>query len=235
MKHIMLGFLLVSILIHPGRSFAGFIDWTSFSNPFGTTSVSGILSESGITASISGTGGSARIHAPSSTIDNSYNWTGPAAIPNVSNSDRVYLENLVAGSVDTWTINFSAAIENPVFLFSSLERTYTFDSSITLLSANTPGYTISGSSITGNAFTPSNAGTLQIFGIYSSLTIVGTGVQGIGHNRDAMFLQIGATPYIATDPVDPVPPVTEVSEPGALIFLALGLAGLGYLRRKRVV
>tara|TARA_R110002072_G_scaffold43702_8_gene122590 strand:- start:5411 stop:6076 length:666 start_codon:yes stop_codon:yes gene_type:complete len=207
----------------PQQSFAGFIDWTSFSNPSGTTSVSGLLSGSAVTATISGTGGSARIYAPGSSINNTYSWTGSAHIPNLVNSDMLYFENLVANSVDTWTVSFSAPVENPVFLFKGLERTYSFDSGITLLSANTPGYIVSGNSITGNTFTPSNAGSLQLFGTYTSLMIVGTGITGGDtHNRDAVLVQIGATPYVEPPPPPPPPP-EEVNEPSMLTPLMLGL------------
>lgn len=232
---LLFAFVLISAL--PGTAKAGFINWTSFSNPAGTTTVFGQMIRSTITATVSGTGGSARIHAPSSFINDNFNWSGAAFTPNVLNSDALYFENLVAGSVDTWTIGFSAPVVDPVFHFLGLERTYTFDSGIALLSDDNGTFVVSGNSITGHGFTPGNkAGTLQIFGTYTSLTIVGTGVPGVGHNRDATFFQIGATEFIEPDPGDgdgggdPV----AVSEPTTGLLLLLGVAAVRRMTRRVV-
>ena len=91
-------------------------DWTSFSNPSGASVAYGALGNTGISVSIEGTGGSAQVYAPNSIITNTYNWSGTAYTPNLSNSDFLYLHNTVANSQDTWTINFSNPVENPVAL-----------------------------------------------------------------------------------------------------------------------
>ncbi|MEM7082998.1 MAG: dockerin type I domain-containing protein [Pseudomonadota bacterium] len=188
---LLLGMVLV-FHSHGAMGQTQWMDWTALTNPSGPTAVSGVLGASGITATMSSTGNSATIYGPNTFIDNSYDWATNSYTPMLVGSDGLYLENLVANSDDTWTIEFSQTVYNPTFHVFGLERTYTFNDAISVISANRFDYSLSDNSITATAFTTLH-GTLQMSGAFDSITIVASGISNNGHNRDAIYFQLGAS------------------------------------------
>jgi hypothetical protein len=167
---------------------SGWIDWTNKS----TTSVSGHIPNTQITATITAESPTAE-DMSISTIDDTFNWVAAWFTPNLPNSDAIWISNSVANSNDLWRIEFSQPVTNPQIHFLGMERTYSFNSNIELVSAGS-SFVVSGSTIEGiRGCDPGGpkSGTLRMLGTFTEITIQGSGIAECGHNRDAIQIQVG--------------------------------------------
>lgn len=138
-----LAFLSPFILVGSASAQVVWVDWTSESS----NSVSGVLPGSSITATITAESPTAESLALSN-IGNTFDWTASWFTPPVANSDAIWISNSVANSTDLWRIQFSQPVTDPVFHFQGMERTYTFNSNIQLVSSSEP-FPVIGSRIEG--------------------------------------------------------------------------------------
>lgn len=178
-----------------GDTSVTFVNWTSKS----AAEVQGEVPDTTITVVLSAESPTSESLEPNSIIDETFDWVGAAFTPNILASDALYIANAVADSVDTWRINFSQPIINPRIHFFGMERTYTFNSNIELISS-TANFPVNGSQIEGiRGCDPDEgkAGTLRLSGTFTEITIVGSGISECGHQRDAIRIQVG----IDLDPI----------------------------------
>lgn len=201
-----------------------FTDWTAVS---GAPAVAtGTLHGQAVT--LSGT----HVFAPPVSVVDGH-WTffsGPDFSPALPTTDVIQVGAAI--TPESYTITFATPVTDPELEIGSLGSRLDFPTGTTINRiTGQPGFTVTGSTITGAPSTTlgpdginDSNGTVQLIGTYTTITFTATFA---GSTEDGVILQIGAASP-PPPPPPPPPPATGGSTPVARLSLVrtLGTRGL---------
>ena len=216
-----------------------YVDWTAADVPGGTATGTITLPDSSTVTvgfeAITSSGGPGSLNFAQTSGGFNY-WAANGGAPYISSEvdnapPDADIISLVGGVSQTYKVTLSEAIKDPIMAILSLGQpsvatTYDFDSPFDIVSQGT-GYFGGGATalteLPGDILSGSEGhGTIQFIGTFSEFSwTVPTPENWHGFTFGIR----------TTEAIEPTP----ASEPAAIGLLALGLAGLGMMRRRRIL